>query len=100
MDPQCDRTGHADAATPTDPASHSTEGNGPDGPAGEEGLYLVVVVDVLADDVDTYGPMPGPTALRVAAEVQQLLAEHGPTGVLVTLARFHDRHADAHPDDP
>ena len=57
-------------------------------------------MDVLTEDVDAYGPMSGRIALRIADQVQQLLVEHGPSGVLVTLARFHDRHSATHPDDP
>ena len=87
-------------------ARHSARSDEPDGPdeldgtAGEAGLYLVVVMDALTHDVDTYGPLSGSEAGRVASELQQLLIGHGPAGVLVTLARFHDRHTDTHPDDP
>lgn len=44
------------------------------------GLYLVVVMDAVTEEVDAYGSMYGRVALRVADQVQQLLVEHGPSG--------------------
>lgn len=66
----------------------------------DQGLYLVVVVDAVADTADAYGPLRGDAALQVAHDTHALLTEHGPTGVVVTMARFHQRAGVVHPDDP
>lgn len=77
-------------------------GQGSDWPEAEAeaGDFLVVVLDVVTGAVDAYGPLTGARALRVADQLQGLLVDHGPTRVVVTLARFHDRRGAAHPDDP
>lgn len=60
----------------------------------------MVVADPESASVDSYGPMPAPTATRMADDLCDLLGESGFGDVSVVVGRLHVPDGPGHPEDP